>query len=166
MDIGDYRNRDVEKIIFGFEKDIEKYSNLMDQKKRLGKLCTKLDIFVTCFGIVVTLIFSLIGTNDVIDPKISIIVMESLFTAGASTLLLISRFGKLQNKKYYIYEKIKNFSLETLNNFKLLYSNIFEDGTLSKEDYESVIKFKNDYDSKKTFLKSELSNGYVKIENN
>ena len=166
MDIEEYRNKDVEKIIYGFERDIDKYSRLMEEKKKLGKICTKLDIFVTCFGIVVTLVFSLIGTNDVIDPKISIIVMEAIFTAGASTLLLISRFGKLQNKKYYIYEKIKNFSLETLNNFKLLYSDIFEDGTISKEDYENVIKFKNDYDSKKTFLKTELNNGYVKIENN
>ena len=166
MDIEDYRNKDVEKIIYGFERDIEKYGKLMDEKKKLGKICTKLDLFVTGFGIVVTLIFSLIGTNDVIEPKISIIVMEAIFTAGASALLLISRFGKLQNKKYYIYEKIKNFSLESLNSFKLLYSDIFEDGTISKEDYENVIRFKNDYDSKKTFLKTELNNGYVKIENN
>ena len=166
MSIEDYRKKDITEIIKTFENDVKKYLIMMDKKKNLGKLCTKLDLIATCVGIVITLVFSLLGTNDIIKPKVSIIVMESLFTAGTALLLLISRFGKLQNKKYYIYEKLKNFSSETLNTFKLLYSNILEDGVISKEDYESVIKFKNDYDSKKTFLKTELGNGYVKLENN
>ena len=48
----------------------------------------------------------------------------------------------------------------------MLYSDIFEDGEISKEDYESVIKFKNDYDHKKLFIKTELGNGYTKIDTN
>ena len=92
--------------------------------------------------------------------------MEALFSATAGLMLLITRVGNLQNKKYYVYEKIKIFSLEQLNNFKMLYSSIFEDGEISKEDYDSVINFKNDYDHKKVFIKAELGSGYVKIENN
>ena len=162
--IDEYRKKDIESIIKNIEKDCEKYSNLMEMKKKYGKYMTKLDITFTVIGIVITLIFSLLGTNDIIDPKIAIAVMESLFSAVAGIMLLITRVGNIQNKKYYIYEKIKNFSLEQLNNFKMLYSDIFEDGDISKEDYESVIKFKNDYDHKKLFMKTELGNGYTKIE--
>ena len=164
--IDEYRKKDIEDIIGSIEKDCYKYSNLMEEKKRLGKICTKLDLIFTVAGVIITLIFSLLGSNDVIDPKIAIAVMESLFSAVAGLMLLISRIGNIQNKKYYIYEKIKNFSLEQLNNFKMLYSDIFEDGEISKEDYESVIKFKNDYDHKKLFIKTELGNGYTKIETN
>ena len=166
MSIEDYRKKDVERIIYSIESDSTRYGVLMEEKKKLGKICTKLDIVVTVVGVVITLIFSIIGTNNVIDPKISIIVMEALFTACASIMLLITRVGKMQKKKYYIYEKIKDFSLEQLNNFKIMYSTIFEDGDISKEEYESVIKFKNDYDHKKSFIKTELGNGYVKMENN
>ena len=164
--IDEYRKKDIESIIKNIEKDCDKYSLLMEKKKQYGKYMTKLDLIFTVGGIVITLIFSLMGTNDIIDPKISIAVMESLFSAVAGIMLLITRVGNIQNKKYYIYEKIKNFSLEQLNNFKMLYSDIFEDGNISKEDYESVIKFKNDYDHKKLFIKTELGNGYTKIENN
>ena len=162
--IDDYRRKDIEHIIKIIEKDGTKYYNLMEQKKRIGKLCTKLDLIFTVVGIIITLTFSLLGTNDIIDPKIAIAVMESLFSAVAGVMLLITRIGNIQNKKYYIYEKIKNFSLEQLNNLKILYSDIFEDGEISKADYESVIKFKNDYDHKKLFMKTELGNGYTKIE--
>ena len=162
--IDDYRRKDIEVIIKHIEKDCEKYNNLMEIKKRNGKYMTKLDLIFTVGGIVITLVFSLLGTNDIIDPKVSIAVMESLFSAVAGIMLLITRIGNIQNKKYYIYEKIKNFSLEQLNNFKMLYSDIFEDGNISKEDYEAVIKFKNDYDHKKLFIKTELGNGYTKIE--
>ena len=164
--IDDYRRKDIEHIIKIIEKDGSKYYNLMEQKKRIGKLCTKLDLAFTVVGIIITLTFSLLGTNDIIDPKIAIAVMESLFSAVAGIMLLITRIGNIQNKKYYVYEKIKNFSLEQLNNFKILYSDIFEDGEISKADYESVIKFKNDYDHKKIFMKTELGNGYTKIETN
>ena len=164
--IDEYRKKDIEDIIGSIEKDCGKYSKLMEEKKRLGKICTKLDLIFTVVGVIITLVFSLLGSNDVIDPKIAIAVMESLFSAVAGLMLLISRIGNIQNKKYYIYEKIKNFSLEQLNNFKMLYSDIFEDGEISKEDYESVIKFKNDYDHKKLFIKTELGNGYTKIETN
>ena len=138
----------------------------MEEKKRIGKICTKLDLIATLCGVVITLVFSILGSNDIIDPKVSIVVMEALFSAVAGVMLLITRVGNTQNKIYYIYEKIKNFSLEQLNNFKMLYSGIFEDGNISKEDYDSVIKFKNDYDQKKTFIKTELGNGYTKINNN
>ena len=164
--IDEYRKKDIEGIIGSIENDCGKYSRLMEEKKKLGKICTKLDLIFTASGIVITLVFSLLGTNDIINPKIAIAVMESLFSAVAGIMLLITRVGNIQNKKYYIYEKIKNFSLEQLNNFKMLYSNIFEDGEISKEDYESVIKFKNDYDHKKIFIKTELGNGYTKIETN
>ena len=164
--IDEYRKKDIEAIISSIEKDCYKYSNLMDTKKKLGKLCTKLDLIATVSGIIITLVFSLLGSNDIINPKIAIAVMESLFSAIAGLMLLITRVGNIQNKKYYVYEKIKNFSLEQLNNFKMLYSDIFEDGEISKEDYESVIKFKNDYDHKKLFIKTELGNGYTKIETN
>ena len=162
--IDEYRKKDIKSIIKNIEKDCEKYSHLMEMKKKYGKYMTKLDITFTVIGIVITLIFSLLGTNDIIDPKIAIAVMESLFSAVAGIMLLITRVGNIQNKKYYIYEKIKNFSLEQLNNLKMLYSDIFEDGNISKQDYESVIKFKNDYDHKKLFMKTELGNGYTKIE--
>ena len=56
--------------------------------------------------------------------------------------------------------------MEQLNHFKMLYSSIFEDGEISKDDYDAVIKFKNDYDHKKVFIKTELGNGYTKINNN
>ena len=164
--IDEYRKRDIESIIINIEKDCSKYGELMERKKRYGKYMTKLDLLFTVSGIVITLVFSLLGTNDIIDPKVSIAVMESLFSAVAGVMLLITRIGNIQNKKYYIYEKIKNFSLEQLNNFKMLYSDIFEDGNISKEDYESVIKFKNDYDHKKLFIKTELGNGYKKIDSN
>ena len=164
--IDEYRKKDIEDIIGSIEKDCYKYSNLMEEKKKLGKICTKLDLIFTVAGVFITLVFSLLGSNDVINPKIAIAVMESLFSAVAGLMLLITRVGNIQNKKYYIYEKIKNFSLEQLNNFKMLYSDIFEDGEISKEDYESVIKFKNDYDHKKLFIKTELGNGYTKIEAN
>ena len=166
MDVETYRKNDIQKIISKFESDVDKYYKFMEEKKKLGKLYMKLDLIITVVGIVITLIFSLLGTNEVINPKISIVVMESLFTAGASLLLLVSRLGKLQNKKYYIYEKIKNYSLESFNNFKLLYSNIFEDNVIDKEEYEKVIAFKNDYETNKTTLKAELGNGYKKIESN
>ena len=164
MDVETYRKEDIQKIISKFESDVDKYYKFMEEKKNLGKLYMKLDLIITVIGVVITLIFSLLGTNEVINPKISIVVMESLFTAGASLLLLVSRLGKLQNKKYYIYEKIKNYSLESFNNFKLLYSNIFEDNVIDKEEYEKVIAFKNDYETNKTTLKAELGNGYKKIE--
>ena len=162
--IDEYRKKDIESIIKNIEKDCDKYGLLMEKKKQYGKYMTKLDLIFTVVGIVITLVFSLLGTNDIIDPKIAIAVMESLFSAVAGIMLLITRVGNIQNKKYYIYEKIKNFSLEQLNNFKMLYSDIFEDGEISKEDYESVIKFKNDYDHKNLFIKTELGNGYTKIE--
>ena len=162
--IDEYRKKDIESIIKNIEKYCGKYTILMEKKKQYGKLLTKLDLLFTLCGVVITLVFSLLGTNDLINPKIAIAVMEALFSAVAAVMLLITRIGNIQNKKYYIYEKIKNFSLEQLNNFKLLYSNIFEDGEISKEDYESVIKFKNDYDHKKLFIKTELGNGYNKID--
>ena len=164
--IDEYRRKDIESIIQFIESDTVKYRKLMEEKKRIGKLCTKLDLVATVCGIVITLIFSIIGSNDIINPKIAIAVMEALFSAVAGLMLLITRVGNIQNKKYYVYEKIKNFSLEQLNNFKMLYSSIFEDGEISKEDYDSVIKFKNDYDHKKVFIKTELGNGYNKIDNN
>ena len=164
--IDKYRKNDTEKIISIIEKDTVKYAGLMEKKKAVGKLCTKSDLLATVCGVVINLVFSILGTNDVIDPKISIVVMESLFTAVASLILLITRVGNIQNKKYYVYEKLENFSLEQLNNFKMLYSGIYEDGNISKEDYEAVIKFKNDYDHKKVFIKAELGNGYTKIESN
>ena len=164
--IDNYRRKDIESIISNIEKDCDKYSTLMEKKKQYGKYMTKLDLIFTVGGIIITLVFSLLGTNDIIDPKVSIAVMESLFSAVAGIMLLITRIGNIQNKKYYIYEKIKNFSLEQLNNFKMLYSDIFEDGNISKEDYEAVIKFKNDYDHKKLFIKTELGNGYNKIDTN
>ena len=163
MDIETYRKTDIQKIISKFESDIDKYYKFMEEKKKLGKLYMKLDLIITVVGIVITLIFSILGTNDVIDPKISIVAMEALFTAGASLLLLVSRLGKLQNKKYYIYEKIKNYSLESFNNFKLLFSDVFEDNLIDKEEYEKLISFKNDYEVNKTTLKTELGNGYKKI---
>ena len=166
MEIETYRKKDLLRIINKIDFDVNKYTKLMEKKKSLGKLCTKLDLFVTACGIVITLVFSLLGTNEIISPKISIIVMESIFTAGASILLLISRYGKLQNKKYYIYEKIKNFSIESLNSFKLLYSRVLEDNVITSEEYESVIRFKNDYETKKINLKTELGNGYIKLEPN
>ena len=166
MEIETYRKKDLLKIINKIDADVTKYTLLMEKKKTLGKICTKLDIFVTICGIVITLVFSLLGTNEIIDPKISIVVMESIFTAGASMSLLISRYGKLQNKKYYIYEKIKNYSVESLNNFKLLYSRVLEDNVITLEEYESVIRFKNDYETKKINLKAELGNGYIKLESN
>ena len=164
MEIEEYRKQDMINIINKMDTDVRKYTLLMEKKKRLGKFCTKLDLIVTAFGIVITLVFSLLGSNDIIPPKTTIIIMESLFTAGASVLLLISRYGKLQNKKYYIYEKIKNFCVESLNNFKLIYSRVLEDNLITMEEYESVINFKNDYDHSKIQLKSELGNGYTKIE--
>ena len=164
--IDEYRKKDIHEIISKIEKDCTRYSGLMEEKKRLGKLCTKLDLIATVSGVVITLIFSLLGSDDVIDPKISIIVMEALFSAVAGLMLLITRVGNLQNKKYYVYEKVKNYSVEQLNSIKVLYSNIFEDGEISKEDYEEIIKFKNDYEHKKIFIKSELGNGYTKIESN
>ena len=164
MEIAEYRKEDMINIINKMDTDVRKYTVLMESKKRLGKLCTKLDLIVTACGIVVTLIFSLLGSNDVIKPKTTIIIMEAIFTAGASVLLLISRYGKLQNKKYYVYEKIKNYCAESLNNFKLIYSRVLEDNTITMEEYESVINFKNDYDHSKIHLKSELGNGYTKIE--
>ena len=164
MSIDEYRKKDIEKIISVIEKDGTKYWLLMEEKKRIGKICTKIDIVATVAGVIITLVFSILGSNDIIDPKISIVVMEALFSAVAGLMLLITRVGNIQNKKYYVYEKIKNFSLEQLNHFKMLYSDIFEDGEISKEDYDAVIKFKNDH--KKTFIKTELGNGYVKIDNN
>ena len=164
LTIEDYRKNDMTDIINKMDSDVLKYTLLMDKKKRLGKFCTKLDLIITGFGITITLLFSLLGSNDIISPKTTIIIMESLFTAGTSLLLLISRYGKLQNKKYYIYEKIKNFCVESMNNFKLVYSRVLEDNIITLEEYESVINFKNDYDHSKIQLKSELGNGYVKIE--
>ena len=164
--IDEYRRKDIESIIKSIEGDSSKYIKLMEEKKKLGKLCTKLDLVSTVTGIVITLIFSILGSNDVINPKIAIAVMEALFSAVAGIMLLITRVGNIQNKKYYVYEKIKKFSLEQLNHFKMLYSSIFEDGEISKEDYDAVIKFKNDYDHKKVFIKTELGNGYTKINNN
>ena len=162
--IEDYRKEDMINTINKMDADVRKYTLLMEKKKGLGKLCTKLDLIVTACGIVITLIFSLLGSNDVIKPKTTIIIMEALFTAGASILLLISRYGKLQNKKYYVYEKIKNYCVESLNNFKLIYSKVLEDNNITLEEYESVIKFKNDYDQTKIHLKTELGNGYTRIE--
>ena len=162
--IDEYRRKDIHDIIDRIEKDCLKYSILMESKKKLGKLCTKLDLIASVCGVCITLIFSLMGSNDIIDPKVSIIVMEALFSAVAGLLLLITRVGKIQNKKYYVYEKVKNFSLEQLNNVKIIYSEVFEDGEISKDDYEKIINFKNDYDHKKLFIKSELGNGYTKIE--
>ena len=162
--IDEYRRNDVYEIINKIEKDCIRYSKLMEEKKRIGKLCTKLDLIATVSGVVITLIFSLLGSDEVINPKISIIVMEALFSAVAGLMLLITRVGNLQNKKYYIYEKIKNYSVEQLNSIKILYSEVFEDGEISKDDYEKIIKFKNDYEHKKIFIKSELGNGYTKIE--
>ena len=163
MDIETYRKNDILKIISKFEYDIDKYYKFMEEKKRLGKIFTKLDIIITVVGIVITLIFSILGTNNVIDPKISIVSMEAIFTAGASLLVMVSRLGKLQNKKYYIYEKIKNYSIESFNNFKLLFSEIYEDNLIEKEEYERIIAFKNAYEVNKTTLKAELGNGYKKI---
>ena len=162
--IDEYRKNDVYEFINKIEKDCSRYSKLMEEKKRIGKLCTKLDLIATVSGVIITLIFSLLGSDEVINPKISIIVMEALFSAVAGLMLLITRVGNLQNKKYYVYEKIKNYSVEQLNSIKILYSEVFEDGEISKEDYEKIIKFKNDYEHKKIFIKSELGNGYTKIE--
>ena len=164
--IDEYRRKDIESIIVSIEGDSIKYVRLMEEKKKIGKLCTKLDLVATVAGIVITLIFSILGSNDVINPKIAIAVMEALFSSVAGLMLLITRVGNIQSKKYYVYEKIKNFSLEQLNHFKMLYSSIFEDGEISKEDYDAVIKFKNDYDHKKVFIKTELGNGCTKINNN
>ena len=127
-------------------------------------MCTKLDIATTVSGVLITLIFSVLGSDEVINPKVSIIVMEALFSAVAGLMLLITRVGNLQNKKYYVYEKVKNYSVEQLNSIKILYSEAFEDGEISKYDYEKIIKFKSDYEHKKIFIKSELGNGYTKIE--
>ena len=162
--IDEYRKNDVHEIINKIEKDCFRYAKLMEQKKRLGKLCTKLDLIATVSGVVITLIFSLLGSDEIINPKISIIVMEALFSAVAGLMLLITRVGNLQNKKYYVYEKVKNYSVEQLNTIKILYSEVFEDGEISKEDYAEIIEFKNDYEHKKFFIKSELGNGYTKIE--
>ena len=164
--IDEYRRKDIESIIRSIEGDSSKYIRLMEEKKKLGKLCTKLDLVATVAGVVITLVFSILGSNEVINPKIAIAVMEALFSAVAGIMLLITRMGNIQNKKYYVYEKIKKFSLEQLNHFKMLYSSIFEDGEISKDDYDAVIKFKNDYDHKKVFIKTELGNGYTKINNN
>ena len=163
--INDYRNNDVSEFIRKLETDCSKYSNLMEEKKRIGKLCTKLDLIATVSGVLITLIFSLLGSDEIINPKVSIIVMEALFSAVAGLMLLITRVGNLQNKKYYIYEKIKNYSVEQLNSIKILYSEVLEDGEISKEDYKKIIKFKDNYEHKKIFIKSELGNGYTKIEN-
>ena len=164
--IEEYRKKDIEDIVNHINHDAEKYNALMMNKKRIGKICTKIDLVLTACGIVITFIISLLGSNDIIHPKITIAVMETLFSIIATMMLLITRFGKLQNKKYYIYEKIKVFSLEQLNNLKIIYSDIFQDGEISKEDYEAVIKFKKEYDSKKLFIKTELGNGFTKIEAN
>ena len=163
MDIETYRREDVMKILYKFEADINKYYKFMDEKKKLGKIFTKLDLIITIVGIVITLIFSILGTNDVINPKISIVSMEAIFTAGASLLVLVSRLGKLQNKKYYIYEKIKNYSVESYNNFKLLFNEIYTDNVIEKEEYDKIIAFKNAYEVNKTTLKAELGNGYKKL---
>ena len=162
--IDEYRKNDVYKFINEIERDCSKYSKLMEEKKRIGKLCTKLDIATTVSGVLITLIFSVLGSDEVINPKVSIIVMEALFSAVAGLMLLITRVGNLQNKKYYVYEKVKNYSVEQLNSIKILYSEVFEDGEISKYDYEKIIKFKSDYEHKKIFIKSELGNGYTKIE--
>ena len=162
--IDEYRKKDVHKLINEIERDCSKYSNLMEEKKRIGKLCTKLDIATTVSGVLITLIFSLLGNDEVVNPKVCIIVMEALFSAVAGLMLLIARVGNLQNKKYYVYEKVKNYSVEQLNSIKILYSEAFEDGEISKYDYEKIIKFKSDYEHKKIFIKSELGNGYTKIE--
>ena len=112
MEIEDYRQKDIEKIISSIKIDISNYKKKSEEKKRLGKLSSKLDLLVTLCGVVVTLIFCIIGTNDIIDPKISIIVMEALFSGCASLVILITRYGKMQNKKFHAYDKIRNFSLE------------------------------------------------------
>ena len=164
--IEEYRRKDIEDIVNHINSDTMKYNILMMNKKRIGKICTKIDLILTACGIVITFIISLLGSNDIIHPKITIAVMETLFSIVATMMLLITRFGKLQNKKYYIYEKIKVFSLEQLNNLKILYSDIFQDGEISKGDYEAVIKFKKEYDSKKLIIKTELGDGFTKIEAN
>ena len=162
--IEEYRKKDIEDIVQRIDSDTIKYNALMINKKRIGKICTKIDLILTACGIIITFIISLLGSNDIINPKITIAVMETLFSIIATMMLLITRFGKLQNKKYYIYEKIKFYSLEQLNNVKILYSNIFQDGEISMEDYEAIIKFKKEYDSKKLIMKSELGNGFTKID--
>ena len=162
--IEEYRKKDIEDIVQRIDSDTIKYNALMMNKKRIGKICTKIDLILTACGIIITFVISLLGSNDIIHPKITIAVMETLFSIVATMMLLITRFGKLQNKKYYIYEKIKFYSLEQLNNIKILYSNIFQDGEISMEDYEAVIKFKKEYDSKKLIMKTELGNGFTKID--
>ena len=163
MNIEDYRRKDIEKIILSIEMDISNYRKRAEEKKRLGKIASKMDLIVSLIGVVITLVFSIIGSNDVIDPKISIIVMEAMFSGCASLVILISRYGKMQNKKYDIYEKIRNYSKEKLNEFKILYSNIFEDGEISNDDYKDIINFKSDYDHKKIFMKADLGNGFIHI---
>ena len=163
MHIEDYRRKDIEKIITSIELDISNYRKRGEDKKKLGKLASKLDLMVTLVGVIITLVFSIIGSNDLINPKISIIVMEAMFSGCASLVILITRYGKMQNKKYETYDKIRNYSTEKLNEFKILYSNIFEDGKISNEDYASIIKFKNDYDYKKTFMKNDLGKGFIHL---
>ena len=89
--------------------------------------------------------------------------MEAIFSGCASLVILITRYGKIQNKKFNIYEKIRSFLIEKLNEFKILYSNIFEDGEISNEDYKNVIRFKNDYNHKKFYMKNEIGEGFARI---
>ena len=166
MNIEEYRRKDAEKIIQEMESDALLYRDRMKEKKKIGKLCSKLDMVVTTIGILTTLVFTIIGTNDIINPKISIIISEAIFTICSSLMLIITRIGNMYNKKYHIFEKIRNFSLEQLNHFKILYSNIYEDGEIKGEEYESIIKFKDNYDHKKSSMKNELGEGYVKIVTN
>ena len=156
MNIEDYRRKDIEKIITGIEIDITNYKVKAEEKKKLGKIASKMDLVVSLVGVVITLVFSIIGSNDIIDPKISIIVMEAMFSGCASLVILISRYGKMQNKKYDVYEKIRNYAKEKLNEFKILYSNVYEDGEISNDDYKSIVNFKSDYDHKKIFMKADL----------
>ena len=158
-----YRRKDIEKIIASIEIDISNYKHKAEEKKKSGKQMSKIDLLVTLMGVIITLVFSILGSNDVIDPKISIIVMEAIFSGCASLVILITRYGKMQNKKHDTYEKIRNFSIEKLNKFKIIYSNIFEDGEISNEDYKNVIRFKNDYDHKKIYMKNEIGDGFVRI---
>ena len=107
--IDEYRKKDIEDIIGSIEKDCYKYSNLMEEKKKIGKICTKLDLIFTVVGVVITLVFSLLGTNDIINPKVAIAVMEYLFSAVAGFMLLITRVGNIQNKKILYLRKNKKF---------------------------------------------------------
>ena len=65
--IDEYRRKDIERIIEDIEGDTTRYRKLMEEKKKAGKRCTKLQLAVTVFGIAITLMFSIIGTNDVLD---------------------------------------------------------------------------------------------------